>query len=58
MTDGLYQVTERRACYGLVVSGGLVTDCAPYVRRWALGRRATWVLDRLDRRRARVVKIS
>jgi hypothetical protein len=26
-----------RATVGLIVAGGIVVDCPPYVRRWAMG---------------------
>lgn len=31
--DGLYQVTTRYLCAGFVMEGGLVTLCAPILRK-------------------------
>jgi len=33
MRDGLYQVTTRYLCAGLLVEAGQVTRCAPILRR-------------------------
>jgi len=33
MRDGLYQVTTRYLCAGFVVRDGLVTHCAPILRK-------------------------
>ncbi len=33
MSDGLYQVTTRYLCAGFVVELGMVTRCAPILRK-------------------------
>lgn len=33
MEDGLYQVTTRYLCAGLVIEGGHVVHCAPILRK-------------------------
>lgn len=33
MTDGLYRVTTSYLCAGFVIEGGLVTACAPILRK-------------------------
>lgn len=33
MSDGLYQVTTRYLCAAFVVEGGVVTHCAPILRK-------------------------
>ena len=33
MTDGLYRVTTSYLCAGFVVEGGVVTMCAPILRK-------------------------
>jgi hypothetical protein len=32
-----WQVTTPSACFGIVVDGGTVVECAPYMRRQWLG---------------------
>lgn len=48
MKDGLYRVTTDTLCAGFVVEDGLVTECAPILRKnlayWT--HRAEWVTDR------------
>ncbi len=41
--DGLYQVTTSYACFGLVVSGGLVVGAAPISAR-SMGKSGAEVL--------------
>lgn len=33
MTDGLYQVTTRHFCAGFIVEHGVITRCAPILRK-------------------------
>lgn len=33
MKDGLYRVTTRYLCAGIVVKGGKVVECAPILRK-------------------------
>jgi len=33
LSDGLYRVTTSYLCAGFVIEGGVVTDCAPILRR-------------------------
>ena len=40
MPDGLYRVVTSYLCAGFVVEGGVVTECAPILRR----KIAYWVL--------------
>lgn len=38
--NGLVFYSTPGATVGLVVAGGIVVDCPPYARRWALGKDA------------------
>jgi hypothetical protein len=33
MKDGLYQVTNTYLCAGFVIQNGIITHCAPILRR-------------------------
>jgi hypothetical protein len=48
--DGLIWYSTPRATVGLVVRAAVVVDCAPYARRWALGRDARQLWDAAKRR--------
>ncbi len=52
--DGLIWLATRRATVGLIVRGGIVVECAPYARRWALGRDARQVWRDAARRGAQL----
>jgi hypothetical protein len=47
MWSGLLWVSSPRATVGLVVAGGVVVESPPYGRRWAMGRRAWDINERL-----------
>ncbi|MFG3604417.1 hypothetical protein [Micromonospora chersina] len=49
-TDGLIWYSTPRATVGLVVRASVVVDCAPYARRWALGRDARQLWDAAERK--------
>lgn len=38
--SGLIWWSTRAATVGLVVEAGIIVDCPPYARRWAMGRDA------------------
>lgn len=48
--DGLWQVTNERVSFGLVVKDGIVVEAAPYGRKWCVGREwaelRSWLLYR------------
>ncbi len=46
---------DRIVTVGLVVRNGTVVDCAPYARRWALGRDAREVWRQQSRAGAELV---
>lgn len=43
--DGMIWYSTPRATFGLVVKDKLIVDCAPYARKWALGRSARVIWD-------------
>lgn len=43
--DRLIWCSTRKATVGLVVRDGVVVDCPPYARRWALGKNAETVVQ-------------
>jgi hypothetical protein len=40
MSNGMIRWSTRHAVCGIIVCANRVVDCAPYVRRWAIGRDA------------------
>lgn len=51
--NGMIWLSTRRATVGLIVrDDGIVVDCAPYARTWALGRDARQVWRDAHRRGA------
>ena len=55
LDDGVIWWSTPRATCGLVVADGRVVECAPYLRRWALGRDAAELWTRQARRGADLV---
>lgn len=39
-TNGMIWYSSPRATVGLIVEDGVVVDCPPYARRWAMGQDA------------------
>ncbi len=58
--SGLIWCSTPTATVGLVVEDGIVVDCPPYARRWALGRdaRDVWFQQGLRRAQLRWVKVG
>lgn len=59
MTDtGLIWLSTPAATVGLIVTSGVITECPPYARRWALGRDARQVWRDAARRGAQLAWVS